>query len=40
MNGPQMRPSGAKTSRYGPHDLGYRRAAKTKQNDAKLFPNI
>lgn len=25
---------GAKTSRYGPHELGYRRATKTKQNDA------
>jgi len=25
---------GAKTSRYGPHELGNRRATKAKQNDA------
>ena len=25
---------GAKTSRYGPYELGYRRATKAKQNDA------
>jgi len=32
-------PFGAKTSRYGSNDLGYRRAAKALQNDAILFPN-
>ena len=25
---------GAKTSRYGPHELGYRRATRAKQSDA------
>jgi hypothetical protein len=31
-------PFGAKTSRYGSHDLGYRRAAKILQSDAILYP--
>jgi hypothetical protein len=35
-----MRPFGAKTSRYGPNELGYRRAAKTLQSEARLHPNF
>lgn len=35
-----MRPFGAKTSRYGPNVLGYRRATKTLQSDAILFPSF
>jgi len=38
INGSDRVPFGAKTSRYGPHELGYRRATKTFTKWRKTVP--